>query len=372
MAKFTISKNELFNQLKLAGKIISSKPANPIMSSFLFEVKHGKLYISAADILGRINLYSECITGDDVCVCIESSMIMNALKELPEQPVTIEINRDTLGIMVQYNGGKFEMIGQKPELFPVPKEITDPETFEISLSKFIEGINAVLFCAANDELHPSMNGVYIEITDEGINFIATDGSRMGIFKYATTGLSRQSFILPVKTATILKSILTNDESSILISSGSNNVSFKINDIEIISVLQEGRFPNYRAVIPVDNHINATVNTTSLKSATSRVGIFASQSSNLVVFDFKDEVIEASAKDLDYSTSAKEILNSIVYSGADISIGFKSTHIHEILSHITSENCLLLMSEPFRVTLIKPEEVSDGCEITYLQMPMTVN
>ncbi len=372
MAQFTISKNELLKQMKLAGRIITSKPVHPIMSSFLFQVKDGKLHISAVDILGRVNMYSECISGDDICICIESSMIMNALKELPEQPVTVEINGNTLGVTVRYNGGKFEMVGQSPELFPEPKVIIEAETFEMPLSKFIEGINSVLFCAANDEFRPSMNGVFVEVTDEGINFVATDSSRMGIFEYAITGIPRLSFILPIKTATILKSILTHDESNLLISLSSNNVSFKIDDIEIISVLQEGRFPNYRAVIPVDNHINATINTTSLKATTSRVGIFANQSSNLIVFDFKASSIEAIAKDIDYSVSANEKLNSIAYSGADISIGFKSTHVNEILSHITCENCMFSMSEPNKSVLIKPEDVSEGCKITYLQMPMTVN
>jgi len=230
MVKFTISKSELLTRLQSASKIISSKPVNPIMSCFLFEVKEDKLYISSVDSLGRIEISMDCISEEDVSICIESSMLLNALKELPEQPIQFTIDKSTLGVRIDYSGGKFEMTGKDPTLFPTPKELTGNEdTIQIDNIQFVSGITNVSFCAANDELRPVMNGVFVEIEKDHINFVSTDGHRMDIVKYSSTGKEKQSFILPTKTISILKCIKGQSDNA-SITTGNNNVVFQSGEL----------------------------------------------------------------------------------------------------------------------------------------------
>jgi DNA polymerase-3 subunit beta len=109
---FSVSKSEFLSRLQDVGKIISRKPISPIMSCFLLKLSEGRLYISAADASGRIDTSIECAAGEEGAICIESGMIIDALKGLPEQPVTFRINTTTLDVRVSYQGGKFEMVGK--------------------------------------------------------------------------------------------------------------------------------------------------------------------------------------------------------------------------------------------------------------------
>lgn len=371
MAKFTISKSELLTRLQSASKIISSKPVYPIMSCFLFEVKENQLLISSADSLGRIDISMECTSEEEVSICIEASMLINALKELPEQPIIFTINKYNLSVNIDYSGGKFKMVGKEPTLFPTPKKISgDESTFQIDNIQFISGITNLSFCAANDVLRPVMNGVFVEIEKAHINFVATDGHRMGIVKHSSTGNEKQSFVLPTKTASILKSIKGLSD-NIAVTVGDNNVVFQSGDYTITSILQEGRYPNYLSVIPSNNDKIVTVDTSLLKNALTRVGIFSNQVSNLIVFELSTDKMLIKAQDIDYSTNAEEIVEC-KYKGPNFTIGFKFSFMVEILSHIDCDRCTLSFSEPSRAILIKPEENETDCEITFLQMPLSIN
>lgn len=119
MITISISKTELLTHLQAASKIISSKPAIPVMSCFLFEVKDGELTITAADSAGSIKTVVPGINASgDISVCYEDRMLLDSLKTLPEQPITFNIEEATLNTEIKYQGGKFQLVGLAPEIFP--------------------------------------------------------------------------------------------------------------------------------------------------------------------------------------------------------------------------------------------------------------
>ncbi|MDR2970092.1 MAG: DNA polymerase III subunit beta [Tannerellaceae bacterium] len=364
----TVPRSEFLSRLQTAGKIISAKPVLPIMAYFLCEVREGRLNISAADSIGRIDTFMECVSDAEGKICIESRKIIEALKELPEQPIRLEINEENYEIRIVYSGGRFEMVGSNPLLFPEAKKISDTVSFDVESELFIKGINGALFCAADDELRPAMNGVFIETDDTGINFVATDSHRMALIHCDASALPRQSFVLPVKVAGILKGFYKKTDETVSIHAGTSNVKFNIGGYRITSILQEGRFPNYRSVIP-KNEKRLTIDTSSLKDAISRVSLFANQATLLVVLSLTKNNILVKAQDIDYSSHAQETI-ACEYEDEKFEIGLKSSFMQEILSHIESDQVVLLFSEPQRAILIEPSGKGDN--VMYLQMPLTIN
>lgn len=160
----TISKSELSSRLISVSKIISSKTTVPIMENILLDILDGTINITAADHQGSINTSIEGIlTDNNISVCIEPKLIIEALKTLPEQPITITID-DNLGIIVKYKGGKFELTGKAPDEFPKEKSVSDAIKLTLPSKVLLNGIEKTSFCSANDELRPIMNGVHFDIS----------------------------------------------------------------------------------------------------------------------------------------------------------------------------------------------------------------
>ncbi|MDR3142547.1 MAG: DNA polymerase III subunit beta [Tannerellaceae bacterium] len=368
--KFSVSKSELLSRLQDAGRIISKKPVTPLMSCFLLRTTGERLYISAADASGRIDTSIECAADEKGEVCIESGMIINAMKELPEQPVIFRINTVTLNVRVDYQGGRFEMAGKDPALFPEPKGIHNAREITLPAESLFDGLQKTAFCAADDFLRPIVNGVFIESGDTGVNYVATDGHRLAVVEHLRDGMPKLSFVLPAQAVSVLKSIVQRYAEEVSITLGRSNVKFEAGDFQIVSVPQEGKYPNYRSVIPKENDKTAVIETQVFKDAISRVSLF-SNDSKLVILEFSADTLKVTASDVDYSMGAEETV-ACEYKGIDFSIGVNGALMYEALSRIACDRSVFSFSEPAKPILIKPEDRKEGEDITYLQMPVSIN
>lgn len=372
MAKsFTISKKDLLTHLQAVSKIISSKPIHPIMSCCLFEAGGEQLTISAADASGRIRARIACTCEPEtsIKICIESKMLIEALKELPEQPITFTVG-EMLNISIAYAGGMYNMVGKEPDAFPEPREVKDPVLMTLTGASLFEGFNKTLFCASDDELRPIMNSIYLEPGKAGINYVATDGQVLAQLSHMSEAIDCHPFPLPAKTSSILRSIIPLEE-QVTINVGSHNVVFDFGEYQVTSVYSEGKYPNYRSVIPTQNDKKVIVETYAMKGALSRVGIFANQTSKLIILNLRKNQMTITAQDFDWATNAEETI-VCDYAGPDFRIGFNYSLLTEIVSHIKSIECELSFSEPSKAALVRPTSNDEGEEITYLLMPLTIN
>lgn len=369
---FTVSKSELLARLQSAGKIMSAKAALPIMSTFLFEIKEGRLFIAAADSAGQIHTSMDCKTDiEELRICIEHKMLIESLKTLPEQPVQFDINE--LNIRINYKGGKFDFMGMDPATFPALKKEGDTERTIFPCGKFLKGIAAVNFCALDDgDLRPIMNTILVEGKSSGqINFAGTDGHKMGVLELHNENIHDFSFALPKKVASILKSILPNNEDeSLSFSIGNNDVSFSFENYQVYAQLFEGKYPNYQSVIPTGNDKKVIVKATYLKDALSRVGVFTNSSSKLVKIELLNNSLKVTGNDIDFSTNAEELV-PCDYTGEELLIGFNSSFMGDILSALQSEECEISFSTANKAMLIYPIPKNEDELRTYLLMPLTI-
>jgi len=372
--RFDVSSTALLSRLQSVSKVIASKNSLPILDSFLFQLNEDKLTITASDSETRMVTSVEVmnVSGEGL-FCISQKMLLDPLKELPEQPLTFELDMDTMEVNVHYQNGKYNFIGQKGDTYPQQKPLKeDAISLTMDCQLLLSGISRSLFATADDELRPVMNGVYFDIHTDDLTFVASDGHKLVRLRNKTVqSPERASFILPKKPANVLKGILGKGTEAVKISFDDNNAYISTQGFEMVCRLIEGRYPNYNSVIPQENPYKVTIDRLSFLTALKRVSVFSNPASSLVKLQMTENQMQVSAQDIDFSTSAEEKI-VCQFDGANMSIGFKATYLIEILSNINSPEVVLELADPSRAGVIVPTENEEGEDLLMLLMPMMLN
>ncbi|MBR3759237.1 MAG: DNA polymerase III subunit beta [Bacteroidaceae bacterium] len=372
--KFVISSTALFSHLQAIGRVINSKNTLPILDCFLLELNDGVLSLTASDNETTMATSLEVNESDGNCrFAINAKTILDALKEIPEQPLTFDFNPNTLEILVQYMNGRYSVVAQNADEYPIPVTLGETAVHvEMEASTLLNGINRALFATADDELRPVMNGIYFDITTEDITMVASDGHKLVRNKnFATKGNEKAAFILPKKPATLLKNLLGKEQGSVSIDFDDRNATFTMPNYRMVCRLIEGRYPNYNSVIPQNNPHKVTIDRAILLSALKRVSVFSSQASSLIKLRLQDNQLVLSGQDIDFSTSAEESINCN-YAGSPMSIGFKATFLIDILNNISGQDVVIELADPSRAGVLVPAEQEENEDLLMLLMPMMLN
>ncbi len=373
--KFVVSSTYLLNHLTSISKVISSKNTMPILDNFLFQLSEKGITITASDLESTLITQLELsnIEGEGT-IAIPAKLIIDTLKEFPEQPLTFQINLETCGIEIFSENGKFSIVGQNGSDYPeLPQLSEDSLSISVNRQALQKGIEKTIFATADDELRPVMNGIFIEISPEFMSFVASDAHKLVRYRRMdATSEIEASFILPKKPASLLKNILPKEEHDVKLEFNNKNAFFTLSNYKLICRLVEGNYPSYNSVIPANNQNKIMIDRLSFLNTVKRVSVFSNQASNLIRMNINDNKMVVSAQDIDYSMSATERLNC-EYEGDDIEIGFKSTFLLEIISNISAGDVKIELSDPTRAGLFLPSEKDNENEdVLMLLMPMMIN
>ena len=372
--KFIVSSTSLFSHLQAISRVINSKNSLTILDCFLIEMQDGTLSMTASD--NETTLSTSIEVSDyegEGCFAVSSKTLLEALKEIPEQPLSFQINMDNLEITVEYLNGKYSMMGQNADEYPQAPSLGDNAVqVTMAADTLLAGVNRCIFATADDELRPVMNGIYFDITTESITLVASDGHKLVRNKtFMARGDEKAAFILPKKPANLLKNLLPKEEGDVQIGFDDKNAMFTMENYRMVCRLIEGRYPNYNSVIPPNNPHKATVHAGSFISALRRVSVFSSQASSLIKLSLSENQMKISAQDIDFSTSAEETL-ACQYDGTNMSIGFKSSFLIDILNNIAAQEVIIELADPSRAGVIVPEQQEDNEDLLMLLMPMMLN
>ena len=372
--RFTLSSTALSYRLNTLSKVINSKNSLAILDCILFEVVGSELRLTASD---KENEMQSIISLDNVegegAFAIPSRTILDAVKELPEQPLNFDIDPDTLVTKILYQNGVYNFTSQNAENYPKVQQMSDAATsIHMGADVLADNITRSLFATAQEELRPVMNGIFFDLTADALAIVATDGHKLVRNKnFNIKSETPASFILPKKPATLLKNVLNKDcgDVNIKFDDSSAEISFTNNILRCRLI--EGRYPNYNSVIPQDNPNKLTIDRKGLMSALRRVLPFASESSQLVRFRVESGRLELTSEDIDFATSAKESI-ACEYNGVPLSIGFKGSSMQEVLGNLNCDDIVLALADPSRAGIIVPATQPENEDILMLIMPMLLN
>lgn len=369
--KFSISSAELLKKIQLANGAIGSNTVVPVLEDFLFVIEGNDLTISSTDLETSIITTLEVIADEGGSVAVPGKILFDTLKALPEQPITIEVDDAKHSIEITSSYGKYKLSGDNPEDFPTIPQPDNTESVTLSAHMLDEAINKTIFATSNDELRLAMTGVYVQIDFSKIIFVATDAHKL--VKYTFSGLDgdiNSSFIVPKKSLSLLRNALP-DNGTVQISFNKNNAFFTFDDHQLICRLIDAQYPNYNAVIPVDNPNVMTVSRTDFLSSLKRIAIYANKTTNQVILNIDDGSLTIEAQDLDFSNEATEQL-VCQYSGEPITIGFNAKFLIEMLGVLDTDEVKVELSTPNKAGIILPGENPDDEELLMLVMPVMLS
>lgn len=372
--RFTLSSSTLNYQLQTLSKVINSKNSLPILDCFLFEVADGELTLTTSD---KENVMTATLDLDQCdgegMFAIPNRAVLDAVKELPDQPLTFEVDLNTYALKVSYQNGFYNFVAQDGSSFPKAMPLApDASLMVIPSATVVDFVTRSLFATAQDELRPVMNSIFFELNADGLSVVATDAHKLVRNRNFTVKSEEPtSFILPKKPAQVLKVMLGRTEDEVTIKFDSNNALFAVEGTSLTCRLVEGRYPNYNSVIPKDNPNLLTIDRKALLSALRRVLPFSSDSTHLVRLAMGNGNLEISSQDVDFAKSAKENI-LCDYTGRNMAIGFNGATLGEILNNLDSEEVVLMLADPSRAGVIVPAVQPENEDILTLVMPMMLN
>ena len=371
---FIVSSSYLLKNLNAINGVITSNPVVPILDNVLFEIENGNLLITASDLQTSVMVEIQVESKGDGSVAIPAKILIDTLKNLPEQPVTFSIDDENYNIEINSDNGRYKLAGENATDFPKVPQITDSYSIDLSSELLSNAISNTIFSTSTDELRPAMTGIFLKLSTSSCTFVSTDGHRL--VKYVRSDISGDEvdheMILPRKSLNLLKSTLPSEKSSdVKLEFNASNAFFSFDNVKMVCRLIDERYPDYENVIPLDNSNNIVIDKSEVLNSLKRISIYANKTTNQIRFKISGGEILISAEDLDFSNEANERI-SCEHDGADIEIGFNAKFLIEILSNLNSTRVTFKLSEPNKAGLIIPDEMDEDEDITMLVMPVMIN
>lgn len=372
--KFVISSSVLSSRLMTIGRVIVQKNTIPILDCFCFDIQGTTLTITASDNDTTLTAKAELNECDsDVRFAVNAKTLQDAIKEIPDQPLECYLNTESYELTVEYQNGQYKLMGQSAEEYPTPA-ISDETRLEFDLEcqKLVPSITRCMIAAANDTLRPQLNTICFDIHSQEVSLVSSNGNQLALTKLAMPELNAEgSYLLGTRPASLLKGMLAKAEGNVHFSIGQRTAIVHTEEYSLTSRLVEGRFPNYRSVIPQDNPNIVTVNRLALVSALRRVLVFANAQAVLVKFRLGPNTMNISSQDIDFGKSAEE--NMLCdYMGTPMRIAFKGSVLLDLINNIEGNDITLKLSDPSRAGLIVPAKQKEGEEVLMLIMPSVFN
>lgn len=361
--KIKISKENLSEGIQIVQNVVSSKATLPILSNMLMETISDKIKLNTTDLDIGISCEIPVDIIEEGAITIPAKRFSDIVKELPFGDILISTKKNN---QVDIEGEKcrFKVIGLPKEEFPKFPEFKDKEVIKIEQSTFKEMIRLTSFAVSHEESRYVLNGLLMEIEDDNIRIVATDGRRLAkIEKKLVSPIKKEiSVIIPLKA---IYEVYRNlgDEGHVSLLTGTNQVLFDIEGVLIASRIIEGEFPNYNQVIPEAVSPIIKVSTKDLLSAIRRANLLATPDFQAVKFEVFSDKIVVSKTTPDVGESREEL--SVSYGGKELIVGFNPQFLIDVLKNINEDTIEFELTGPDKAGVIRHGEY------LYLALPMRI-
>lgn len=373
--EFKINTSELQQQLSLVKGVVLPKATIPIVEMYKFDIiDNNTLSITATDFETRISTktnISDAIYNDmDKSICVSAKKTNDILSMLKNEIVSFSTKDNNF--IIKSSNGTYKIPTASSNEFPAVKSFNNSTQCKLSAQILSQGLKTTIFACDIDDTKPILSGVNIFASDNIIKFTATDSHKLARFETNIDDNFNINAVLPNKSCSLLQKIAEQNINDIIsITFDNNNIKFSCGNFELFSRTIDGNFPNCDRVIPSNFASITNITTHMFKESIKRVAYFSNAKSNLVILNIKNNNITISANDFDTNQSASESLlsnPSTVEQNVDISIGFKSKFLLEIMEHIPSADFNIYMNDPNRACVFKD---STDKSSTFLLMPMCI-
>lgn len=357
---------------KLLSKIIPAVPTRtpmPILENFLFEIKEGSLTVCATDLEISLRSSLNVAADENIKLVVPARLIYDIIRSLDDTQITFETEPNNK-IKLTTDNGVYNLSYSPSEDFPEIVEVSREKEVTLSSKDLKKAFDQTAFAMSKEDMRPAMTGTLLEFTADGLRFVTTDGHRL--VKYIYKGIkssTAEQYILPERAISVLIKQLGEGDAKIYLSK--THASFLLGDVEFITRLIGEKYPAYNSVIPLENENLLIINKSQVHASIRRMLLFSASTSKQVKFSISKSKLEVSAEDVDHGSNAKEIV-ACEYNGDSMDIGFNTSYVNDILTHLGSETITFKLHSPTKACIINPNEIDENEDLMMLLMPVRLN
>ena len=362
-----IDRELLINPLGNVSGIVEKRHALPILSNLLLENQENNLKFTATDLEMQISTHIKTKLSDNFQITIPAKKLFDITRALPEKS-NIDIQIEENKVTVKAKKSRFNLQTLPPKDYPVmKKDVDDVIKLKLSQSVLKNLLKQVDFSMAQQDIRYYLNGLLIEIKDNNLNIVGTDGHRLS-FTSATLKdpCKNIQVIVPRKTIVELVKLLSDSDDNVEVGITNNQVNFNFNDIDLITKVIDGKFPDYSRVIPNGHENIFDIDRETLLDAMLRASILSNDKYRGIRMVVEENNLKLISNNSEHEEAEEEI--EIKYKGDKIDIGFNVTYLIDVLTNIQTENLTIAFSDSSSSCLVT---IPKNKEYKYVVMPMRI-
>ncbi|MCK5717086.1 MAG: DNA polymerase III subunit beta [Thiomargarita sp.] len=361
---FEIPRKELLTPLKMITGVVEQRQTLPILSNTLVCVKENTLHLTATDAEVEIKCSLPLETGEDGETTIPARKFFDICKSLPDG-VLIKINAEENQVILKAGKSKFKLQTLEAEDFPSSPEIETTAEFKISGHDLKKLLSKTSFCVATNDVRYYLTGLLLELKENKLSLVATDGHRMAVAQHDLENTQEARVIIPRKAVLELSKLLPDNANEVTISIDSNHIKFELNNTLLLSSkLIDGNFPDWGTVVPVNPDKIVLADTTQLKQALTRAAILSNEKYKGIRFQLSENLLTVSGKN-SYQEEASDVVET-EYTGEELEIGFNGVYFIDAINAISTKMVQLSFIDANCSCLITEEDNEDN---KFIVMPM---
>ncbi len=362
-----IPRDALLKPLQAVSGIVERRQTLPILANILLEQKDGRLFVTATDLEMQITAYSEFAGKQDQSITVAARKLQDLLRALPEDAV---LNVDTAAGKMTVRAGRSRFNLQTLPAADYPRiGLAQEQLQTISLPQrdFRGLLKLAEFAMAQQDIRYYLNGMLLVIDKGSLQAVATDGHRLSYASLVVPGdYSRQEVILPRKTVLELGKLLEDIEAEVTIDVLANQVRFRFSNIELVSKVVDGKFPDYNRVIPSGHSKQLDLSRTELLQALQRAAILSNEKFRGVRLVLGSDQLKIICTNSEQEEAEEEL--EVGYKGEALDIGFNITYLLDVLHNLAADQVVLALGDANSSALITMRERND---YKYVVMPMRI-
>lgn len=363
--RFTITREALLKPLQVVSGVVEKRQTLPILSNVLVNVTQNRLTLTGTDLEVELTAATQLDNATDGEITLPARKFMDICRALPDQS-NLEIILDNDRVSIRSGKSRFTLSTLPASDYPSTDAISGAYKFELPQNLFKQLIERTQFCMANQDVRYYLNGLLLEIDNDTLRTVATDGHRLAMSEALAElpATDKKQIIIPRKGVNELARLLEDTDENCLIKLNSNHIKIELADIVFTSKLIDGRFPDYERVIPKNGDKEVTANRHDLRQALVRTSILSNEKYRGIRLNFNNGLLKATVHNPEQEEAEEEI--DINYSGSELEIGFNVSYLVDALNAVLQDEVSIILTDANSSCLIKG--MGDD-SAKYVVMPM---
>ncbi|MFZ7102988.1 MAG: DNA polymerase III subunit beta [Peptococcaceae bacterium] len=365
--KITATKENLLNGIQTVQKAISNKNTIPVLSGIYLKAADNKLCFRATDLEIGIECKVPVNVIEEGEIVLPARHFSELVRKLPNTKIVITYNADIIGVNIEYDEAEIDLKGWPGEEFPVMPDLEGEYGYELDPNVLKNMIKQIIFATAADDSRPIFSGALFEVNHNDLTMVTTDTHRLALRSGKINNNLEKgiSIIIPGKTLNEISRIIKEDDEIIKIRGNNNQISFEMNEARIISRIIDGKFPNYKQVIPQDYKTFVKVKTRSFQETVERANLFTNEKdgTSIIKIAINDSILQVTSR----SEIGKVDEKMPVYvEGEDLEISFNAKYLLDALKVMDAEDLNITLTGSLSPGIIKP---GNNSNYLYLILPL---